>query len=156
MWLTGSLLGDLALLGIVFLGYISWRRWAVYFRVRQKIRFAELLQSGLEEYRAAHGKYPVSPAFRPLRGTTPADVSSWLPLSMQIVKKLPSTIPNSVGRSIWMYRSDGTSFKLICHQPPEDEARMAVRSFARFVDPERSTPEVAHAYGLWSRGAEAW
>jgi hypothetical protein len=157
MWLTGSLLGDLILVGLAFAGYVFWRRCEIYLRVRQKLRFAELLHSGLEEYRKAHGEYPVSPGFRPLRGHSPADVANWLPLSQQVITKLPAVIPNSVsGRSIWMYRSDGASFKLICHQPPEDEARMAVRNFARFVDPERSTAEEAHAYGVWSRGAEAW
>src|SRR5262245_21204865 len=157
MWLTDSLLGDIILVGAIFAGYMMWRRGQVYFRIRQKLHFAEVLHSGLEEYRTTHGQYPVSPGFRPLRGNSPADVAAWLPLSARIVARLPSTIPNSVsGRSIWMYRSDGASFKLICHQPPEDEARMAVKSFARFVDPERSTPEEAHAYGVWSRGAEAW
>ena len=157
IWLTGSVLGDLALLVALGVGYFLWRRRQVYLRIKQKLKFAELIHSGLEEYRADHGKYPVSPAFRPLRGQTAADVATWLPLSTSIIEQLPNVIPYSSAReSIWMYRSDGTGFKLICHQPPEDEGRLAVRSFKRFVDPERSTIDEAHAYGLWSVGAEAW
>jgi hypothetical protein len=157
MWLTDSMLGDLILVAAVLIGYSAWRRGQVYYRIWQKLHFAKLLRLGLEEYRGAHGTYPTSPTFRPLRGSTPADVAAWLPLSDEIVGKLPLTILHRAnGGGTWMYRSDGERFKLICHHPPEDEARMAVRNFAQFVDPERSTPEEAHAYGVWSRGAEAW
>jgi hypothetical protein len=131
---------------------------ALRFKVWSRLRFARKLKDALENYRAANGAYPLSPTFRPLKGTTRDDISAWLPeLSSAAVQKLPRSIDNnSNGIGQWLYRSDGQDFKLIFHQPLPTEAELAFRFYTRYVDPERASQATAGAFGYWSHGAMSW
>jgi|GEM_PF-1328065 len=113
------------------------------------------IRHGLERFRAARGHYPKSLDWS---GRHSPDTSSptlreeWIPgLTPEFMPCLPRDPRNSSNpQEQYLYRSNGTDYKLISHGVA-DCYSMAQRRPER-VDPARR----CYAYGFWTPGAGMW
>ena len=130
-------------------------------RTFQRVRDLVDLRNALEAYRADRGRYPESPGpggWAGLHNAWGVSTPEWIPdLAPRYIASLPrEPREDSNGSNQYIYKSDGTNFKLLVFYPERDCAVMA-KLRPELLDPIRGGgPYPCHAYGFWSSGAAGW
>lgn len=132
-------------------------------KARNSKRLSDLRQVSiaLELYADSHnGSYPVSSGggggwdgFRSCWGNSsvadnPAWITSLAPTYIPNLPRDPLNHTNCDGQ--YIYRSNGTNYKLIAHNP--ENASAVIAKYPQLTDPSRSS----YAYGYWTVGATNW
>jgi hypothetical protein len=127
-----------------------------YFHTRTGHFFA--ITDALERYRAEHGAYPASANNgREWNGIGwKGDPQNWIPdLVPKYLPRIPSDPRNTtIPYAQYIYRSDGTNYKLIALSPEDCNAVITHRP--KYSDPARNSGDQCSAYGVWSKDAAAW
>lgn len=147
----------------LLIAMIIWVNQAtISIKTEAQLSLGELrqIQSALEAYRKDAGKYPLSTTCPNTFGGGglwqgnrseyggDCDHPCWIPEISELgYCPLPiERTRDTPGIREYLYRSDGTNYKLIYHSAPS----MAVGD--EYLDPARPT----HAYGFWTAGAKEW
>lgn len=114
------------------------------------------IKAALDSYSAEHeGKYPVAKAYQGFASDWgPSLGDAWIPeLLPKYIQPLPKDPAGSATASgpMYLYRSDGTDFKLIAHA--SGDCSTAVEVGGVKIDPKRSDSEKCWAYGFWTANA---
>jgi len=102
-----------------------------------------MINKAILTYHAEHGSYPI-------QSTWNAKIEDFIP---EIVPNYASKLPQNpvAGSSArYMYRSNGTNYKLISHT--DNLCAEATSNQPNLIDPTRN----CWAYGYWSPGAASW
>lgn len=111
------------------------------------------LRNALQTYRNAWGVYPISSSgWDGLHSEWGLSTAEWIP---GLVPEFLSSLPRDPARTAdprrqYLYRSDGSNFKLLCHGAPDYETIGSIRP--DMLDPVRP----GWAYGFWSDAAARW
>jgi SAM-dependent methyltransferase len=110
------------------------------------------IRDALESFHQAEGRYPCTEGWDGIHSNWGRSAADWIPgLVPRFLPELPrDPRPGSDPSQQYLYRSDGTDFKLIAHAP--DDFVSVTTEHPDFADPTRP----GGAYGLWSAGAAAW
>ncbi|MBF0481012.1 MAG: hypothetical protein HQK81_03600 [Desulfovibrionaceae bacterium] len=118
----------------------------------RRMKDLKILKDSLEKYHEDHGGYPVSRGFDGLFTLWGEARSDWIVgLAPKYISQLPRDPRNNFDpANQYLYKSDGTDYKLIAHHPGDcDNAKI---DNPALVDPVRD----CFAYGIWTSGAEKW
>jgi hypothetical protein len=119
------------------------------------------IRNAVGAYREVHGTYPRSSneEFTGLYNAWGPSAEDWIRgLVPRYIARLPrDPRMSSNGAEQYLYRSNGSEFKLLSFYP-EDDCRVIRRRRPELLDPVRggSGAYVCHAYGFWSQGAAVW
>ena len=123
-------------------------------RPQRSLRLQHLtsIREALEKYYEAEKSYPCSKAWDGIQSDWGRSTADWIPgLVPRFLPELPrDPRPGSDPTQQYLYRSDGTNFKLIAHAP--DDFISVTTEHPDFADPTRP----GWAYGFWSQGAAGW
>ena len=123
-------------------------------------RIADLtdVRNALEAYRRDHKLYPVTPkaGWLGLYNGWGAESADWVP---GLVPRYSAVLPRDPRRNTdpfgqYLYRSNGTDYKLITLYPGYD-CMDVVKARPDLADPQRGGKR-CHAFGYWSPGAADW
>jgi hypothetical protein len=123
-------------------------------------RIADLtdLRNALEAFRQDNKSYPKTPdaAWLGLYNGWGAGTPDWVPgLATRYIALLPrDPRRNTDPFGQYLYRSDGTDYKLITLYPGYD-CLDVLRARPELIDPPRGGRR-CHAFGYWSPGAATW
>ena len=131
-------------------------------RTFQRVRDLVDLRNAIEAYRADRGRYPESPGpggWAGLHNAWGVSTPEWIPdLAPRYIAVLPKEPrENANGSNQYVYKSDGTNFKLLVFYPERD-CEVITKLRPELRDPIRGGggPYPCHAYGFWSSGAAGW
>jgi hypothetical protein len=131
-------------------------------RTLQRVRDLTDLRNAIEAYRTDRGRYPESPDSGGWAGlynawgiSTPNWISDVAPRYIATLPREPREDAN--GANQYVYKSDGTNFKLLVFYPEQD-CEVITKLRPELLDPIRGGggPYPCHAYGFWSPGAAGW
>ncbi|MBM3111549.1 sulfatase-like hydrolase/transferase [Pseudomonas arcuscaelestis] len=111
------------------------------------------IKNALEEYHKVNGKYPVSKGFDGLNSQWGKDSEEWISgLAPKYIPALPRD-PALSTKSMpqYMYRSDGSDYKLLAHGNTLT-CKLVARLSPELLDPLRN----CWGFGYWTDGARAW
>jgi 2-polyprenyl-3-methyl-5-hydroxy-6-metoxy-1,4-benzoquinol methylase len=120
---------------------------------RSRIADLRTVCAALEAYRSKHNSYPLSRGgWDGLRTSWGLSSPEWIP---GLVPRYLRTLPrdprgDNDPEHQYLYRSDGTNYKLISHSPDDIPVVKALRP--ELIDPAREN----WAYGFWTDGAVLW
>lgn len=104
------------------------------------------IRKGLEIYKSTYGNYPTTTDFEWY--DSQAHPTDYVPgLAPDIISKLPTPQYNS-GTQAYMYRSDGTDYKIMAHDGKYRDFCERVRE----IDPKMITIRDCWAYGFQTEG----
>ena len=131
-------------------------------RTVQRVSDLTDLRNAIEAYRADRGRYPESPGsggWAGLFNSWGVSTPNWIPeVSPRYIATLPrEPREDANGANQYVYKSDGTNFKLLVFYPEQD-CEVITKLRPELLDPVRGGggPYPCHAYGFWSSGATGW
>lgn len=117
-----------------------------------RVQHLTWIRDALESLQKAEGRYPRNEGWDGIHSNWGKSTADWIPgLVPRFLPELPRDprLGSDPGRQ-YLYRSDGTNFKLIAHQP--DDYVSVTTQHPDLADPTRP----GWAYGFWSAGAVTW
>lgn len=146
------------LLIIVIISIIAGISMIAYTGVQDRARYATA-QTDLAEanklihvFYVSHGEYPSTASL----WTGLSQASDYIPgIVPEFAAKLPQMRASSITENSFMYKSNGTDYKLIRFSPSSG-LPSAERISNSLADPQRDINGENGAWGYWTDGAIAW
>lgn len=119
---------------------------------RTRVKDLQALKKALQKYHQKVGSYPVSSQWSGMRSLWGPSTENWVPgLAPGYIPSLPrDPRRNDNPEEQYIYRSDGTNYKLLAHKPGNCTIARALNP--EFIDPVRG----CDAMGIWTPGAQDW
>lgn len=119
----------------------------------QRVGDLASIHAALEAYHRANGTYPVSQSYDGVHSNWGRSAEDWIPgLVPTFIKTLPRDPELSEDGDLqYLYRSDGTDYKLIAHHSLGSCAT-AKKLAPYLIDPVRD----CWGFGYWTEGAQGW
>ena len=152
-----ELLVAIAVIGLVAtLSMVSLQSARIQARNTRRLTDLRQIRSALELYQNDHQGYPVSTGgagvWDGLYSSWGDSSTNWIDgLSPTYIAQLPRDPRNDTDPTRqYLYRSDGTDYKLISHQP--EDCVGFVTTYPEIADPTRD----CWAFGFYTPGAQNW
>jgi hypothetical protein len=119
---------------------------------RTRVKDLQALQKALGKYQQKFGEYPLSPQWGGLYSLWGPSSEDWVPgLAPGYIPVLPRDPRQSSNpEEQYIYRSDGTEYKLLAHKPGDCQTAKVLNP--ELIDPVRD----CDALGIWTPGARDW
>jgi SAM-dependent methyltransferase len=124
----------------------AWQRQSA------RVQHLTLIRDALQRFHDAEGRYPRTKTWDGIQSNWGRSATDWIPeLVPKFLPVLPcDPRPGGNPDQQYLYRSNGTDFKVISHAP--DDFLAVTKQRPELADPTRP----GWAYGFWSAGAANW
>ncbi len=152
----------MAIMGIILtLVTVNVNKIRIDSRNAKRISDMQELKTALERYYSDSASYPTSSAGFGWDGVTSCwgyATPDWIKgIAPNYIAKLPSDPKkntNNCSEPLYIYRSNGTDYKIIAHRP--DNCVDIGSKYPHLIDPNRGTAVANCSFGYWTPGATGY